>query len=171
MGRGIQKDGMSCTSFQHTHLPSLTLGSLALAIWLPYMRSSKGLKLHVCVWWGRSSLGVRHEICLTLLPHSLNQFSLSLYCAPSGASSTLFLEVYLPFFSHMGLAHSLVSWNVSTSVLLSDELKWNLIIPAKLSCDSVTWIKSTDSRLDCKHQINFTAKVRLLSWLSVLLEG
>lgn len=28
-----------------------------------------------------------------------------------------------------------------------------------------------DSKLDYKHQINFTTKVRLLSWCSVVLEG
>ena len=36
-----------------------------------------------------------------LLPHSLNQFSLSTYCALSVASFTLCLEVYIPFLSHM----------------------------------------------------------------------
>lgn len=159
-----------------THSPfSLTLRSLALAKWLLCMRNWKGLKwLHLCVVG--KGLSSERVSCQTWgLSYSFASFTESvliecLLCTKCSLFNFIPRSQSTFLFPH-GLANLLVFWNVSTSVLPSNELKWNLIIPAKFSRDSVIWIKSMDSRLDCKHQIHFTAKVKLLSWHSVLLEG
>lgn len=166
----MQKDGMSCTIpnslILHPHLgisgtcQVTSLYGKLIGIEVAPVGVGNGLSSCQTGDSAYSSASFTESVLTECLLHTK--------CSPL----SLFLEVYLPFPFPTWCGQFTGNFRyASTSILSSDELRWNLVIPAKLSCDSVIWIKTMDSRLDCKHQINFTAKVRLLSWHSVVLEG
>lgn len=98
MGRGIQAD------MSDTIINPLTFQLHAGGSGTCQMASlcEKLIRIEVASVGGRKGASWVSDITFVLpLPHSLYQFSLSGYCALRVASFTLFLEVYIPFLSHM----------------------------------------------------------------------